>query len=235
MILTCPQCATRYQADEAKFPPAGRTVRCAKCHCQWHQPGFAVEPETVPGAAFQENIAGASPTTAAWTRLPDDTQPQPQLRARDEGQSKPARPAQIMLAAGLVALITTLLVIALLAHYYREDIAVIWSRALNLEPSATRQIETQGIELRNVGYQRENDDGQTMLVITGTIANSADYALAVPKTIRVTLSDEYANDLFYATIPAHVARLGPGESVTFRTRIHDLPATNLHLQMRLEE
>src|SRR5580704_9375171 len=39
MILTCPACATRYQADEAKFPPAGRQVRCAKCGNVWHQPG----------------------------------------------------------------------------------------------------------------------------------------------------------------------------------------------------
>ena len=31
MILTCPQCATRYQADASKFPAAGRSVRCAKC------------------------------------------------------------------------------------------------------------------------------------------------------------------------------------------------------------
>src|ERR1700722_10020274 len=61
MILTCPSCATRYQADEAKFPAAGRQVRCAKCGHVWHQPGptpeesaeaepqiFAFPPETAP-------------------------------------------------------------------------------------------------------------------------------------------------------------------------------------------
>ncbi|MDB5741378.1 MAG: hypothetical protein JWP16_2418, partial [Alphaproteobacteria bacterium] len=31
MILTCPNCDTRYSVDGTKFPPAGRTVRCAKC------------------------------------------------------------------------------------------------------------------------------------------------------------------------------------------------------------
>ncbi len=31
MILTCPQCETRYQVSGSKFPAAGRNVRCAKC------------------------------------------------------------------------------------------------------------------------------------------------------------------------------------------------------------
>jgi hypothetical protein len=92
-----------------------------------------------------------------------------------------------------------------------------------------------GIDLRNVGYRRETVDGETMLVITGTIANSAARELPVPKTIQVTMSDEYDNELFYAVIPANVATLGPGQSVSFRTRIHNLPAANPRLQMRLED
>ena len=48
MILTCPSCDTRYSVDGAKFPAAGRTVRCAKCGHSWHQPG---EGEVVPEAA----------------------------------------------------------------------------------------------------------------------------------------------------------------------------------------
>ena len=45
MILTCPQCATRYQVDGAKFPGAGRNVRCAKCGHVWHQLGPCREPD----------------------------------------------------------------------------------------------------------------------------------------------------------------------------------------------
>ena len=45
MILTCPACGTRYQADEAKFPPDGRMVRCAKCSHVWHQAGLSRTPE----------------------------------------------------------------------------------------------------------------------------------------------------------------------------------------------
>jgi hypothetical protein len=153
----------------------------------------------------------------------------------DEGKRNSFRLAYMALAAGWVGLIITLLLVALLASHYRKEIAMIWPRALLPQPSASRQIEMQGIDLHNVGYWRETDDGQAMLAITGTIANSADRELPVPKTIRVIVSDEYGNELFYSTIPANVATLGPGQSVSFRTRIHDLPSTNLHLQMRLED
>src|ERR1700687_5839812 len=37
MILTCPSCRTRYQADSAHFVTPGRNVRCAKCGHVWFQ------------------------------------------------------------------------------------------------------------------------------------------------------------------------------------------------------
>lgn len=37
MILTCPQCATRYRVNGASFAPPGRQVRCAKCQHSWFQ------------------------------------------------------------------------------------------------------------------------------------------------------------------------------------------------------
>src|SRR5262245_39852207 len=37
MILTCPQCATRYRVNGAAFAPPGRQVRCKKCQYSWCQ------------------------------------------------------------------------------------------------------------------------------------------------------------------------------------------------------
>lgn len=54
MILTCPACSTRYQVDESKFPPDGRSVRCAKCGHVWHQSPPVSQPDDELFAAPSE-------------------------------------------------------------------------------------------------------------------------------------------------------------------------------------
>src|SRR6185436_1244192 len=71
MILTCPSCRTRYQADGARFVPPGRNVRCAKCGQVWFQPPAEQEPKSeleqvlVSPAAPEAVAAVASATQAA--------------------------------------------------------------------------------------------------------------------------------------------------------------------------
>ncbi|MFZ5619060.1 MAG: zinc-ribbon domain-containing protein [Pseudomonadota bacterium] len=38
MIITCPNCATRYDVDDDRFSPSGRSVRCAECNESWFVP-----------------------------------------------------------------------------------------------------------------------------------------------------------------------------------------------------
>jgi predicted Zn finger-like uncharacterized protein len=38
MIITCPACATRYDVDDDRFQPDGRSVRCAECAESWFVP-----------------------------------------------------------------------------------------------------------------------------------------------------------------------------------------------------
>ena len=37
MILTCPECDTKYVVKDGAIPPGGRQVRCAACKHSWHE------------------------------------------------------------------------------------------------------------------------------------------------------------------------------------------------------
>ncbi|MGE0666013.1 MAG: zinc-ribbon domain-containing protein [Sphingomonadales bacterium] len=50
MIITCPNCQTRYSLPQEKIKPGGQKVRCAKCGTVWHQ---EQEEEPIPLAAEQ--------------------------------------------------------------------------------------------------------------------------------------------------------------------------------------
>ena len=81
MILTCPQCDTRYHVDPGSLGPSGRRVRCSSCHHRWlAQPppdtpkvlelganSAAQSPRARPGAAVAAKARGrGSASLVAW-------------------------------------------------------------------------------------------------------------------------------------------------------------------------
>jgi predicted Zn finger-like uncharacterized protein len=48
MKITCPNCATRYDVDDARFVPDGRSVRCAECDESWFVPAPEPIEDLVP-------------------------------------------------------------------------------------------------------------------------------------------------------------------------------------------
>ena len=205
MILTCPSCHTRYTVDEAKFPPAGRTVRCAKCGHSWHQsapepePQPAPEPESAPTAEPAGFAAG--PATRAYAPTAQVTPEKP----RGQGLQTAAA------VAGWAGLIAVVLLIAVSAVRYRQDIAVIWPQSAGVYSSLGLHVNASGIDFRQVDYRRESEDGQVVLVVTGQIVNGGQRELPVPQNIRVTLSDVNNHELYHWVFAPKVTTLKPGE------------------------
>src|SRR5215510_10047080 len=95
MILTCPSCSTRYQADGARFVAPGRNVRCAKCGHVWFQTAPSAEPEPEPAFEQAANHGPDQPPNAALAPAPlvervtssqDETpSPRPKLRRPARG------------------------------------------------------------------------------------------------------------------------------------------------------
>jgi predicted Zn finger-like uncharacterized protein len=85
MQIVCPNCTTSYAVDPAKFSPAGRSVRCARCHQVWlARPEYAA----LAADAGQDHAPdgewadGADPTHQ--DNLPPDVQSPPLAGDWDE-------------------------------------------------------------------------------------------------------------------------------------------------------
>ena len=230
MILTCPSCDTRYSVDGAKFPAAGRNVRCAKCGHSWHQAGESAEPERAPEASAA--IADAVPEAPAS----EPFSPSP-IRGFAPALVQPPEPRaplgpKIAVVAGWAGLIAVVLLIAYAAVRYRQDIATIWPQSAGVYSSLGLHVNASGIDFRNVNYRRENEDGQVVLAVSGEIVNAGSRELPVPQTVRVTLSDASNHELYHWTFKPTAAVLAPGHSVPFMTRLASPPAAARHLEVR---
>jgi len=234
MILTCPNCDTRYSVDGGRFPPQGRTVRCAKCGHSWHQPAEPVEPSIPPDAGVAAEPAVPPPPPEApagpFAAAPSPTRAFAPAAMRPE----PAAPlgARLAVVAGWVGLIAVVLLIAVSAVRYRQDIAAIWPQSAGVYSSLGLPVNASGIDFRQVDYRRESEDGQAVLVVTGRIVNVWARELPVPQTIRVTLSDVNNRELYHWTFAPKVTTLKPGGSVPFLTRLSSPPAAARHLEVR---
>lgn len=240
MILTCPSCDTRYAVDSAKFPTAGRTVRCAKCSHSWHQAAEAPEFIAEPPAAAPETAAEAQPApqrSLADAPMPDSfpVNPSPTRAFAPMAMApQPRSPLgpKLAVAAGWVGLIAVLLLIAASAVRYRQDIVVIWPQSAGAYSTLGLHVNASGIDFRQVDYHRESEDGQVVLAVSGVIVNAGSRQLPVPQMVRVTLSDASNHELYHWTFKPDATVLGPGQSVPFVTRLSSPPAAARHLEVR---
>jgi predicted Zn finger-like uncharacterized protein len=239
MILTCTSCGTRYSVDGAKFPAAGRTVRCAKCGNSWHQAAEASAEEPLPEPATPSSAAPAeqapAPDDAAGFESFQNSGLSPtRAFAPQSAVAEPRPPIGPVLAviAGWAALIAVVLLIAVSAVLYRQHIVVLWPQSAGVYSSLGLHVNTSGIDFRSVDYRRESEDGQVVLAVTGQIVNAGSRQLPVPQTVRVTLGDASNHELYHWTFKPNATVLGPGQSVPFVTRLSSPPAAARHLEVR---
>jgi predicted Zn finger-like uncharacterized protein len=240
MILTCPQCATRYQTDAALFGAEGRKVRCAKCGYVWHQAPEAPaeadpeyvqidEPETPPAQHTAYAPTAYVPTQSTF-------------RATAPAASEPvAAPAhrgdwaiRLGVAAGWAALTALVILIGWSVVHYRQPIARLWPQTASFYALLGKPVNTTGIVIGHLKSRDETENGEQVLAITGKLTNVTTHEIAVPQIVA-TLTDDDRRVLYNWSFSANIASLKPGQTVGFVTRVPSPPDNARHLEMRLAE
>lgn len=192
MILTCPECSTRYSVEPASLGTTGRTVRCAHCGTRW----TARPPDDAPQAV---ELAPAAPLLR-------------RLGARSD-RDRPGRTAAVWLLAALAALLLVGSVIA------RDEIVASFPASAAIFQRIGLPVAVPlNLEFENVTSSRMSERGISILTVAGEIVNLGNEPRPVPQ-IRITLLDDGKRQLHHELVEADRAVLDAGDRAAFTARV----------------
>ncbi len=216
MIVTCPNCSTRYSLTSAYIGPSGRKVRCTKCGHTWFQ--RPVEEEHVMTSA----TIGFDPRTESGPTEVRPARPMPAAKpvtitTASKGGDKRRKPS-----VGWYALAASVAAIAAAGWLAREPIVHAWPPAALLYEMAGAPVPPPGagLQLQNVRSEQRAEEGGVVLVVEGQIVNTSEAERPVPRLRAISLDHEKQPVQSWA-IDASAVALLPGEIATFHSAQRD--------------
>lgn len=243
MILTCPECASRYFVDDSKVGSAGRVVRCAACGNRWtarneealdlfDEPSAADLAGEPAMAALDGAANPADDPEAPVSALPGEELPKVfRARADAERRLKEAKTTGVIWG-GMVAVM--LLVLAG-AYFLRLDVAQLWPRTAGAYAFINRPVNTVGLVVEGLKAEPSMREGHAALTITGVLRNITDRAVSTPP-LRVALLNEHGKRVAGKLAAAADPLIPPSQTRHFSVTLLDPPksANTLEIGFALE-
>ncbi len=244
MILTCPECASRYFVDDSKVSAAGRVVRCASCGARWtarnedeptdlfddpEPPTLASQlasAEQIPVAALEGEVEAEEPPVSA---LPGEELPKV-FRARADAERRlRAATATGVIWAGMAATMAVMVIGALI---FRIDVVRIMPGSAGAYAAVGLPVNTVGlvIDRDSIKAQPSMKDGHAAVTITGTIRNITEHEVTAPP-LRVELMSKDDTRVAGQLAAAADAKIPPGQIRHFSITFLDPPRTAKDLQI----
>ena len=244
MILTCPECSTRYLTKENAIGSNGRTVRCAKCHTTWFVASEADELALQDNQAPVEDIvpATAGIAAAAVPDIPSMTAP-----AKDASQRPGAhvvmrdkvdkeRRRRRLTSVGLIWAIplTLLFLAAILGYVFRQDIVNSAPQTATLYKSLGIDVTLSGLNIEDPVTRSALVDGKPVLVVNGAVRNIASKTLDVPM-VELSLHSKDGEPIVTWLVDVKKQRLGKGERATFVSEYPNPPVDAVRLKYKFAD
>jgi len=239
MILTCPQCATRYFLTDAQVGRQGRAVKCTSCGNVWRAEGvpapepepeaeFAVpshhfEPEPDPEAAPdpEEEFAAAALRRAEILR---------EKKAEAEQRQRQAAVITTAVWAGVAAAIALCLALGII---FRIQVVKWWPGTATAYAALGMPVNASGLLIDKVQAAPAIVQGRRSLVVTGVLTNASAVPRGAP-AFRVTILDKAGKPLaqrMIETTPAVALKVG--EARRFQLQVADPPPGAVDVEVTL--
>jgi predicted Zn finger-like uncharacterized protein len=222
MILTCPECATRYFVGDEAVGDTGRTVRCTNCGKSWRAMG---EPPldlrvSEDGAAGREAPAAVGELKA--TELPRA------YRARVE-ETKRVREAA---ASGAVwaAIAAVFLLVVGAAIVFRTDVVRAVPRTASLYAALGMPVNQVGLTIERIQAQPGLQDGRAALMVTGVVRNVRSKSVISPP-LQIALLDPAGKRVATKTARVTDPTVPPGGLRIFSVAMLDPPASAVDVEV----
>ena len=220
MILTCPNCATRYFVDETKLGPDGRKVRCAGCGAAWR-----AEAEPPPLDLTPTASPYADPPPVDAPVRPAEALPR-SFRAQQEARRRTRK----AVAAGVVwaGLAAAFVVLMLAAVVFRVQVVQVWPRTAGAYAAVRLPVNPLGLSPEAVQATPGLQGGRAMLFVKGAERN-VETAPRAPAALRVSLYDKGGARLASQVVRIAGAALKPGEARPFQAAFSDPPLAGVQV------
>ncbi|MBI1684026.1 MJ0042-type zinc finger domain-containing protein [Caulobacter hibisci] len=240
MILTCPECASRYFVDDAKVGSAGRVVRCASCGARWTARNEAAADEELfdapPASTPASEVAAPAATLDPLHALDDTPEAEPPVsalpgeelpkvfraRADAERRLKEAKTTGIVWG-GMVAVMVVILVGA---GVFRLNIGKLWPSTAGAYAMVGAPINTIGliVEESSIRAEPSMKDGHAAITITGVIRNITEKPVAAPP-LRIALLNKAQKRVAGQLAAAADPMIPPGQTRHFSVTLLDPPSS----------
>ncbi|MDB5455286.1 MAG: hypothetical protein JWP92_871 [Caulobacter sp.] len=258
MILTCPECASRYFVDDAKVGATGRVVRCANCGARWNAKPDAVG-EGGDGAATSASAAAATvdpATTAAAAEAANTPTGAPAPASAADGEPEPEPPISALpgeelpkvfraradadrrlreaTATGVVWAVAAaaIIVLCVAAVVFRIEVVRMWPRTAGAYATLGLPVNKIGLVVDKDSLKAEPslEDGHAAVTITGVIRNITDRPVIAPP-LRVSLLNAQGKRVAGKIAAAADPRIPSGQTRHFAITIIDPPLTAKDLEI----
>lgn len=215
MILTCPECASRYFVDDARIGPGGRKVRCAACGHAWREGANAAEP---PPAAIV-----TAPEPEPEPAKPRGVRADVSSRLREEAAEKRKTREAAAVGAVWAVLGAGFCILALCAVVFRTDVVRLLPATAGAYAFARLPVNPVGLSIEAVQGGPGLKDGRAALTVKGMERNVETHPRDA-RPVRISLLDKAGGKLVSAVAsPDDGPPIQPGETRPFAVSFLDPP------------